>query len=202
MTKRDALIKSVIFRYHERSVIDYEGLYMNLYVSYNAWFRRVTGCSNDKEAIRSLKNRFVLWDDYQNGRALEGLDSIMNLLSLDIRDWKGLIDYWYSVRCDLFHGEVLHYSQTDIRYAYESLKIFMDEIILRMKRAFSEKDRQRLEEVRLLVKSESSHIESFRHIQSRLYSKYIRSPDMWNVDMARVPIRPKLTSLRNVERPV
>ncbi|MFY9227802.1 MAG: hypothetical protein WAO28_00535 [Candidatus Microsaccharimonas sp.] len=202
MNEQDAAIKSIIFRYHDRSAIDYESLYMNLYVSYNAWFRRVTGYSNDKEAIVALKKRFVLWDDYQNGRVLHGLDSIMTCLSLEINDWKVLIDYWYNVRCNLFHGEVSHYSQTDIQYAYESLKIFMDEIIVRMKRAFSEKDRQRLEEIRLLVKSESSHVESFRHIQSRLYSKYIRSPDIWDVDMVRVPIKPKLTSLRNVERPV
>lgn len=199
MNEQDVLTKSVIFRYYERSGIDYEGLYMNLYVSYNAWFRRVTGHPNDKEAIGALKMRFVLWDDYQNGRALEGLDSIMSLLGLDVHDWKGLIDYWYSVRCDLFHGVVSHYSQSDIRYAYESLKLFMDEIILRMRKSFNENDTQRLEEIRLLVKSQSTHTESFRHIQSRLYSKYIRSPDMWNVDMERVPTNPKLTSLRNIE---
>ncbi|MFZ3009586.1 MAG: hypothetical protein WA030_01025 [Candidatus Microsaccharimonas sp.] len=196
------MIKSVIYRQYDRSTIDYENLYMNLYVSYNAWYRRVTGYSNDKEAIVALKKRFILWDDYQHNRILQGLKPIMSQISLDVHDWKGLIDYWYSVRCDLFHGEVSRHSQTDIRYAYESLKIFMDEIILRMKQSFSEKDTQRLEEIRLLVKSESSHIESFRHIQSRLYSKYIRSPDIWNVDMARAPISPKVTSLRNVERPV
>ncbi|MDB5161577.1 MAG: hypothetical protein JWM52_85 [Candidatus Saccharibacteria bacterium] len=130
-------MSELVYVWHERSKIDYADLYLRLYISYNAWFRKATQASVDKEAIAVLKKRFIIWDDYLHGRILNGLEETM--LALKERgfiqtsdDWPGLISFWYQIRCDLFHG-LLQPHDDSVRFAYESLSIFMDEIVKRMK---------------------------------------------------------------------
>ncbi len=156
----------IIYIWFERSKIDYGDLYLRLYISYNAWFRKATQTAIDREAMSNLKNRFIIWDDFMHGRTLEGLAPVMSLIHErgDIGandDWKGLISFWYKTRCDLFHG-VLQPTDESVRLAYESLGIFMSEIVMRMKQ--------------------------YNHLGSYF------SRDIWNVDMERVIKRQTLYS--------
>ncbi len=197
-----------IYQWFEASHIDYADLYMKLYVAYNAWYRQVTGAMNDREAIRQLKNRFVIWRGYLEGSVLEELrpfhemivevTSEMPLASSsswsgtvkDTKDWQGLISFWYRVRCELFHGSLSEFSSTHrvyIRLAYRSLSIFMEEIVYRMRQSFSDQDEQRLQELELLSRvtdeQESSKHEKYRLERERLYAKYISAPSLWAVDL-------------------
>jgi hypothetical protein len=52
-----------------------------------------------------------------------------------LEDWEGMIQFWYSVRCSLIHAN----DETQnawypmyVQLAYESLNIFMTEIVLRL----------------------------------------------------------------------
>jgi len=162
----------------------------------------VTGSTNDREAIAILKKRFVIWDDYTKGKTLSNLkvyaDRVSKLTTNaplaqhaywngmveSSDDWRGLIEFWYQVRCRLMHG-----SEVSPRYvwlAYETLELFMGEIVERMQACFTEKDFQRLEELTTLVKSETGKDARFRRLQQKLQAKYIESPDIWQVDMQRV----------------
>lgn len=188
--------------WYERAQLDYDDLYMRLYVAYNAWFSKVTGASNDREAIRLLKQRFVIWDDYQRGRVLTTLRPIVeDIVKLtqanrtlairldDANDWQALIEFWYQVRCHLFHASgIFGDAQQAIwtRLAYQSLNIFMSEVIDRMNHAFTNADYLRLKEVDVLLQHEPKPSRRLQNLQQTLYQKYIRSPDMWNVDMVRV----------------
>lgn len=192
--------RQLIVQWHDRARIDYSALYVNEYIAYNAWFRKVTQCSEDKEALRRLMKRFVIWDDYEKGRVLTALvplvEQVANITKTsqcagrvrDAYDWKGLINFWYQTRCDLFHGSVLptqNSNDTRVRLAYESLQIFMSEIIRRMRHSFTDSDFERLTEVRALLKSPNGPAEDLIEIETGLYQKFIRAPDIWNVDMER-----------------
>lgn len=194
--------QQLIALWYQRAQLDYDDLYMRLYVAYNAWFNRVTAASNDREAIRRLKQRFVIWDDYQRGRTLVALKPVvedivrlthssrtLSVRLTDADDWQSLIEYWYQVRCHLFHASgVFGATQQAIwtRLAYQSLNIFMSELMARMEQAFTKSDYQRLKEVDVLLQHESSPSRRLQNLQQTLYQKYIRSPDIWNVDMVRV----------------
>ena len=191
-----------IYRWYKKAQVDYTELYICIYIAYNAWYRQVTGSTNDREAIAILKKRFVIWDDYSKGKTMPNLKvyadrlakltaekplaqhSYWNGVVESSDDWRGLIEFWYQVRCRLMHG-----SEVPPRYvwlAYETLELFMGEIVERMQACFTNKDFQRLEELTTLVKSETGKDARFKRLQQKLQAKYIESPDIWQVDMQRV----------------
>ena len=202
------LARQLMRKWYERAQIDYSDLFMKEYIAYNAWFRKVTDCSVDHEAITRVTQRFIIWEDYTHGRTLIELGPIVEKISLltwgqpvqpmgsawngvvkDDLDWKGLIYFWYQTRCDLFHGLTLpgraaHDRQ--IKLAYESLNIFMTEIMRRMRLCFSDVDYTKLTEVQKLLRTDNGPVEALRVIESRLHQKFINAPDVWNVDMERV----------------
>ena len=189
------LTRQLIRKWFDRAQIDYSDLFMKSYIAYNVWFRKVTGCHEDHEAIKRVIHRFVIWDDYLHGRMLVELGLIVDQIALisdlvaDRSDWKGLIGFWYQTRCDLFHGltmpgRTLH--DRRIQLAYESLNIFMIEIMRRMRHCFSDADYARLTEVQALLDSESGPTKTLQTIEARLHQKFIHSSDLWNVDMERI----------------
>jgi len=195
-------------QWYDRAQIDYSDLFMRLYVSYNAWYRGVTGLQSDYDAIKHMQERFVIWDDYLHGLVMESLRSVMQQITIlttlrplksSLRawggvvngpdDWKGLILYWYTVRCTLFHGdiEIGHaHEDTQIKLAYESLNIFMTEIVARMKRSFGDDDYDRLRQLQVVDDRDGGGELKQQDNRQQLYEKYITSPDLWNVDMIRV----------------
>jgi hypothetical protein len=194
-------VETLISRWYDRAQLDYDDLYMRLYVSYNAWYRQVTGCATDREAINALKKRFVIWDDYQRGRVLislrpvlhdivnlTGVDKSLKIKLADEDDWQNLIEFWYQVRCHLFHGSGLFATVQQAiwtRLAYQSLNLFMGEVVARMGRTFTNADYQRLKEIDILLQHEPAPSKRLKNMQQVLYQKYIHSPDIWNVDMVR-----------------
>lgn len=201
------LTESLIYAWFGRSHIEYRDLYMRVYVAYNAWYQKVTGKTNDYEAIATLKTRFGIWDEYQRGQSLPLLRAVLIRIVMhtknhplastsgywdgivkDSDDWVGLISFWYDVRCGLFHGSAYaHAHAIEVQLAYESLYLFMDEIVRRMKTSFRSTDRHRLEELRILVKHDLMRQEKYIKESVHLHQKYIESPELWNVDMRRRP---------------
>lgn len=209
MVNEDKVVtRQLMKKWFERAQIDYSDLFVKEYIAYNAWFRKVTDCTEDYEAIKRVAERFVIWDDYLHDRTLTELRPIIEKISAltwrrpvqsmgsgwngtvkDSFDWKGLIYFWYQTRCHLFHGftlpgRVSH--DTQIQLAYESLNIFMTEIMRRMRYCFSDADYLHLTEVQKFLKAEEGPAESLRATETRLHQKFIHSPDLWNVDMERV----------------
>lgn len=191
-----------IYRWYKKAQVDYTELYIQMYIAYNAWYRQVTDSTNDREAISLLKKRFIIWDDYTKGKTMRSLrvytDRLVKLTSesplvsstvwngtiQSSDDWRGLIEFWYRVRCMLVHGSEV--SPRHVWLAYETLELFMAEIVERMQACFTDKDFQRLEEVSTLAKSETGNSARFTHLKQKLQAKYIDSPDIWQVDMQRV----------------
>lgn len=192
-----------IFNWYKKAQVNYVEQYIKMYIAYNAWYREVTGTTNDRQALDVLKKRFVIWDDYKKGRTMSSLKIYMEkLVELTQRepfssknlywtgsieslgDWRSLIEFWYQVRCKLVHG-----TEVKPRYvwlAYETLDIFMGEIIERMQGCFSEDDFKKMKELNTLAGIQGPRNERFRQLQNMLYQKYVASPDIWQVDMKRV----------------
>lgn len=140
-----------IMRWRDASRIDYHMHYLMVYVAYNAWFREVAQTTNDRQAIDTIKKRYVIWDDFVCGRSMQALRAHMHQL-VDITqkepfssstenwngevnrwdDWRSLIEYWYQVRCRIVHGMEVRTEYS--RLAYETLSIFIDEITYRAQR--------------------------------------------------------------------
>ena len=191
-----------VFHWYKKSQIDYAERFIWLYVAYSSWYQRAIGTNNDREALNELKKRFVIWDDYINGRSLTAMRPDMERLaeytqrepfpathvywsgSLDSNDdWRSLIEFWYQVRCLIVHGTQV--KARYVWYAYETLDVFMTEIISRMEQCFTEKDMQRLQEVNVLAEVAGNRSDRFKVLQNKLQQKYISSPDIWQVDMQR-----------------
>lgn len=197
--------QKLIATWFDRAQLDYCDLYMRLFVAYNAWFRYVTSQTTDRAAINALKKRFVIWDDYQRGRCLEALrakmepivtttshDHSLGVVVHHAEDWQNLIEFWYQVRCHLFHGSHLFSERQQMvwaRLAYESLNIFMAEVVERMRQSFTHEDYRRLQEVQALLKGNGPEKERLMKTHESLQSKFVHSPDVWNVDMVSVPPR-------------
>ena len=143
--------------WYKKAHIDYSRQFLCLYISYNAWFREVTGTTNDREAIAALKKRFIIWDDYCNDRIMRTLPTYMQQLvdltqkeplptttqywdgEIDtIKDWRSLIEYWYQVRCRIVHG--MEVEPVYSWLAYETLAVFMEEIVTRIQRNLATPD--------------------------------------------------------------
>lgn len=202
------IVRQLIRTWYDRAQIDYSDLYVKEYIAYNAWFRKVTDCNEDREAIKRVAERFIIWDDYIHGRTMNDLRPIIEQVSLltwktpvrsigsawngvvyDGLDWKGLIYFWYQTRCELFHGITMPGRKVHdlrIKLAYESLNVFMTEIMKRMRRCFNDQDYAKLTEVNKLLTAESGPIIPLQRIETSLQQKFIHSPDLWNVDMERV----------------
>lgn len=191
-----------IYRWYKKAQVDYTELYIRLYIAYNAWYRQVTGTTNDREAISALKKRFIIWDDYCKGRTIPNMkiyaerivvltndkplinNSLWNGVVNNSDDWQSLIEFWYQVRCLLIHGSEV--SPRHVWLAYETLDIFMSEIVERMQSCFTDRDFKRLQELSTLAQTENGKNNRFRLLQRKLQAKYIDSPDIWQVDMQRV----------------
>jgi hypothetical protein len=193
--------KELILTWYYRSQRDYYDLYMQLYIAYNAWFKRVTHASNDREAIAKLKKRFVVWADYESGKVFQDLRPIMQEIVhetalrplqttqgmrywdgtvVDVLDWRSLIEYWYRIRCGLFHGSKSPENVRDIKLvelAYKSLNIFMKEVVVRMEHSLDYSGGSVMSEF-------SSEMASLTADKS--FARFINSYDLWNVDMESV----------------
>lgn len=190
-----------IIRWYKRAQIDYVEHYIRMYIAYNAWYREVTNTTNDRQAISQLKKRVVIWDDYANGKTLKQLRFYMEKLTdltqkeplvrtvnwsgsiNSTTDYRSLIEYWYQVRCLLVHGSYIHPKY--VWLAYETLDIFVSEIIHRMQSLIDTQISQNL-----LVtpngRKGASENDKFEKLRQQLYRKYISSPNVWSVDMNRV----------------
>lgn len=194
-----------IYLWYQKANIDYASQFIKLYTAYNAWYARVTLTANNREAILKLKKRFVIWDDYCNKRVMNSLrvymERVVELTQQspvtsysqhwsgeveDVDDWKSLIEYWYQIRCSVVHGDDI--SEKYVWLAYETLSIFMEEIIQRMKATFSLADAVRLKEAEMHVELNSSNKQRFQKLQVKLQQKYIHSGNIWQVDMQRARI--------------
>lgn len=199
------ITESLVYAWFDRAAIEYRDLYMRIYVAYNAWYQKITGASNDHEAIALLTKRFVIWDEYQRGASMSELRSVVIRIVMhtqntplrtrtphwdgvvkDSNDWVGLIHYWYEVRCGLFHGAAYaEYGNREVQLAYESLYLFMQEIVARMKTSFHESDKRRLEELRVLTRHDQQWQQAYIKESILLHQKFISAPELWNVDMHR-----------------
>lgn len=201
-----------MFRWYRQSQVDYAVHYMQLYIAYNAWYREVTNAATDREALALLKKRFVIWDDYIQGKTMQPLQPYMKRLTeltqrqsfpaltlywdgefKDRYDWRSLIEFWYQVRCLIVHGA--EYQHLYAWLAYETLNIFLGEIVDRMEARFDEGDLQKLKTLTTSGKSDNSTnteegLDRFKQLQQTLYEKYIASPNIWHVDMQRVAKNP------------
>lgn len=192
----------IIYDWHTRAQLDYREAYTRLFICYNSWFRQVTGARTDRLAINKLKHRFVIWADYENNRTLQSLRPVLSeiarttsnpsnigVIVADENDWKSLIEYWYQVRCHLFHGSAITDQpmyHRQIELAYHSLNIFMTEIIARMKQSFTADDAKELHQTTQLIELGAPNASELQAILGRLQTKYINSPDIWNVDMMKI----------------
>lgn len=201
----DDVVEQLIVTWFDRARIDYAERYVHLYIAYNAWFRRVTKSTFDRDGIARLKKRFGIWADYLEGNTLQELRPVVERIAAytvahpllntkgkwdgivhDSGDWQGLISFWYHIRCDLFHGELIDVESPLIQWAYESLYIFMHEIICRMKTVFKEADMKRLYELYALSKTDVAYKKELEGVRRELENRYVRSAGLWSVDMTRV----------------
>jgi len=196
--------EAIVYSWFERSDISYADAYARLYISYNAWFHKVTGKQNSFEAIRLLKTRFVIWEEYERGSVLVRMRPVVERIVKYLRndgavhtprwtvslsnasDWTNLIQFWYEVRCELFHGNLnVMRDEQAVQLAYESLYLFMEEIVKRMKQSFEPTDYVRLEELRVLAAADTNRQAEHVRESIELHRKYIDSPTLWQVDMQR-----------------
>lgn len=133
-----------------KSRIDYDTSYVTLYSAYNAWYRSETGQRSDQKALAAIKLRGDVWDDALQDRCMSGLRSILRRLYVltnhrpligstswegtlrDENDWRGLIELWYCLRCTIVHGNTAMsnpYHEIYVKLAYESLFLFMNEMV-------------------------------------------------------------------------
>ncbi len=176
-----------------------------MYIAYNAWYRQVTGTLNDRQSISSLKKRYVIWDDYLQGKTMRTLKPYMDrLVELTQRepfmsknaywtgsiespdDWRSLIEYWYQVRCRVVHGSGL--SPKYVWLAYETLDAFMTEIVDRMHQCSKFKYLVPNNVPESIADDNARRTDRFKKVQQKLYQKYIALPDVWQVDMQRADI--------------
>lgn len=176
----------LIISYYEMSQINYASAYATLYASYNAWHRKIINAPNDREAIRTLKKDIYLWEEYYEGACMAELACYFEMVVkftrkgwpvrvVDAEDWRGLIDFWYKIRCELVHGQLDPKSEhhiTAVYLAYKTLHVYMKEVVNRIKLSFADADSERLEELNLIesLRGLSAKQKSER---TRLYDKFL-----------------------------
>jgi len=171
------------------SQVEYAKLYLTLFSAYNLWFRVTTGEAIDSKAIKLLHQHDDMWLESELGETLPQLRSLMVKLYVltnhrpledssriwkgyldDQNDWRGLIDFWYAVRCDLIHASTsrqLSFYPLFIKLAYESLNVFMTEVVKRVRLSIDETDLSQLE---------------LDQISSSMMRQYLLSPEKNRVD--------------------
>jgi hypothetical protein len=170
--------KDIVLKWYYRSKLDYFDSYINLFISYNAWFAKATGETSDRNAINKLKERNDIWDEYLAGEVLQDLEPIASQISAltnerplqnltggnthwdgimkDSKDWPSLIEFWYRVRCNIFHGSKTPEDDREVlivELAYKSLEVFMREIVGRIENNFSKDHMFRAYEVNKIIDS-------------------------------------------------
>lgn len=145
----EVLTAELLLELRARSELPYMDKYLMLYSAYNRWYAQVTHTDIDREALKQLKQRYGIWDEYRQGLTLGSLRHVMGQLAdytqkypfpSNRRDWTGelnneydwqsLIEFWYQVRCRVVHGASVDLLY--VRFAYETLAMFMDEVIRRI----------------------------------------------------------------------
>lgn len=144
--------RTLLLRLFNESRVDYAGQYVKLFSAYNMWFSAISGETVDAAGIQALKRRPALWREVFQEECLPGLVSVMTKIMILTQhrpliqksgwkgylehphDWAGLMDFWYAIRCDVVHGSrylgLSHYPVL-MKLAYESLFLYMNEIVLR-----------------------------------------------------------------------
>lgn len=143
------IASDIIVRYFTLSRITYAPLYMQLYVAFNAWYRQETKAVSDRQALSMIKSRRDVWLHPRVRRIAPLLepyiDRIIELTdkhpiygpgwsgSLEnYDDWSGLVEYWYRVRCELFHGmlheDIRHHRQY-VQLAYITLSLYLQTVV-------------------------------------------------------------------------
>lgn len=190
--------------WYEKSVIDYRKQYSALYTAYNAWYREVLSTTNDRQAVTALKKRYVIWEEYCDGRAMHDMKSLMERLAdltqkeplhcqsphwngeiNGVHDWQSLIEYWYQVRCIVVHGGRINLVY--VWLAYQTLDIFMSEIIHRVGRVLKGYTSTHLKDALTEFEFLDGGSERTQAIRQKMFLKYVGLPDIWQVDMT--PIR-------------
>lgn len=132
--------------WYGRAQVDYLQSYMSIYAAFNVWYGQLFRTNNDRYALTRLQKGLALWQAYEEGNKLGELTRIMRQIVeytqreplstitphwngevRNIYDWPSLIEYWYRVRCLVMHGSYIE--PTYVLLAYESLNIFMSELI-------------------------------------------------------------------------
>lgn len=146
--------QEMILTYFKKSQIDYGQYYLQLYASYNIWYRSSTGESLDARALAQLKLRHQIWKDCFDDTCMHQLRSLMRRIYVltvhrplvregsawkgvleDETDWRGMIDFWYAIRCDVVHGndeQLAGHHSLMVKLAHESLTVFMTEVAIRL----------------------------------------------------------------------
>lgn len=183
----------------QKSQVHYEDKFLILFSSYNAWYQAVTGESIDAMALKVVRLRDAIWAEYFRGDCFELLRPLLRRIAVlttlrPLRstgswngvvhgpdDWEGLIRFWYAVRCDHIHANSVilqGYYPLLTKLAYESLSVFMTEIVLRLQLTIEyrrsahlidveEVSVPRLDEVDLYPRS------LFNSFQKKLFSRQI-----------------------------
>lgn len=176
---------SVVVDFFNKSKIDYFTAYLHLYISYNAWCSKISGLSNSAELLHYMKTSLIIWRDYYDDLLAQDLKPAfletvkyccVNSISgpVDESDYGGLIEFWYSVRCKLFHGD-FHSSQSfsrSVYLAYSTLFIFMREVIVVELSIFTDEDRTRIKELEAILSVDSS-LEYAKTELDYLHTKYL-----------------------------
>ncbi len=179
---------SMMMSYFMFSKIDYFSLYMNLFASFNCWYYEMAGAKSNYEGLKRLKNKFGIWQRYYDGQTMPELEALFRVVvsfcqdseipgPTDQYDWVGLMNFWYKVRCDLVHGSLFRASQEHVltvKLAYDSLFIFMSEVVRIESRRFTKEDKLRLKELQLLQRVAPSDKNVEVELRT-LYSKYLNN---------------------------
>ncbi len=147
---------TMIQLFHQ-SDIRYAHYFLILFSSFNSWYRQRTGQKSDALALRQLQNDVSIWHALFDGNGDQSILPVLRKLYVltqhrsvegaavsqwagrlcDPYDWQGVVWFWYTMRCRLVHGEVYAVSalhEVYVRYAYESLHIFMSEVVRQLQK--------------------------------------------------------------------
>lgn len=144
-------IKQII-DYYYRGAIDYRSTYLMLFASFNSWITVISGHVTTAHALAYFENRASLWAEFLYHDVTHMRSIMMKLYILtslrplpagqskrwsgylrDDADWQSMGWLWYQVRCSIVHGdESYRHIDTILGYVYESLRLFMNEVIRRL----------------------------------------------------------------------
>lgn len=208
--------KDIILKWYHRSQLDYWDQYINLFIAYNAWYKKVTGKTKDRDAIDALKKRTGIWQQYVEGETMQELSPslitnerpLINLtrdvnphwdgVVKDQNDWHSLIEYWYRVRSNLFHGSKSPEDGREsklVELAYKSLNVFMTEVVKRMESSFSSEDLDRIYDISLMMRPRKSKEGDFERTlytqrqkglqeeREKIFDKFRNARNLWEVDL-------------------